>query len=37
MDNKYTEIDFYPGRNIEECVNELLRYKEKGKLVFWSF
>ncbi len=37
MDNKYTEIDFYPGRNIEECVNELLRYKEKGKLVFGVF
>ena len=37
MDNKYTEIYFYPGRNIEECVNELLRYKEKGKLVFGVF
>ena len=37
MDNKYTEIDFYPGRNIEECVNKLLRDKEKGKLVFGVF
>ena len=37
MDNKYTKIDFFPGRNIEECVNELLNYKEKGELVFGIF
>ncbi len=37
MDNKYTEIEFCPGRNIGECVNELLDYKEKGKLVFGTF
>lgn len=37
MENKYIEIDFYPGRNIEECVNELLKYKDKGELVFGIF
>lgn len=37
MSKIYNEIDFYPGRNIEDCVNELLKYKEKGQLVFGSF
>lgn len=37
MDKKYTEIEFGLGARIEECVNELLEYKEKGELVFGTF
>ena len=37
MNKSYRKIDFSPGRNIEECVNELLEYKAKGELVFGVF
>lgn len=37
MSKNYREIDFLPGRNIKECVNELLEYKVKGELVFGNF
>lgn len=37
MNKEYVEIEFSPGRNVEECVNELLGYKEKGELVFGTF
>jgi hypothetical protein len=37
MDNQYKEIEFCVGRNIDECVNELLVYKNKGELVFGNF
>lgn len=37
MSKNYREIDFFPGRNIKECVNELLEYKAKGELVFGVF
>ena len=37
MSKNYREIDFSPGRNIKECVNELLEYKAKGELVFGVF
>ena len=36
MEN-YKEIEFNPGDTIEDAVNELLKYKEKGKLVCGSF
>lgn len=35
--NNYKEIDFDCGATIEECVKELLVYKEKGILVFGKF
>lgn len=37
MDKEYTKIDFPLGRSVEECVNVLLGYKEKGQLVFGIF
>lgn len=37
MDKKYREINFSLGSNIESAVNELLKFKEKGKLVFGEF
>ena len=37
MDKKYIEIDFMVGSTIEECVNELLKYKKSGKLAFGIF
>lgn len=36
MNENYEEIDLL-GRNIKECVNELLEYKKIGKLVFGVF
>ena len=36
MENKYTEVELN-GYNIESCVNELLEYKRKGKLVYADF
>lgn len=37
MIKNYREIHFFLGRNIKECVNELLEYKAKGELVFGNF
>lgn len=34
---KYEEIEFLVGNTIEHAVNELLNYKEKGKLVCGDF
>ncbi|EOU1989999.1 hypothetical protein BFS06_11470 [Clostridium perfringens] len=34
---KYKEIKVLPGVTIDEYVNELLMYKEKGELVYGSF
>lgn len=37
MNKKYEEIDFLPGKTIEKAVEELLSYKEEGKLVCAEF
>lgn len=37
MDKKYEEIEFVVGNTIEQAVNELLSYQEKGKLVCGEF
>jgi len=37
MNKKYEEIDFIAGSKIADCVEELLSYKTKGKLVFGNF
>lgn len=37
MDKKYKEIDFMAGSKIADCVEELLSYKAKGKLVYGNF
>jgi len=37
MDKNYRKIEFDCGCNIENAVNELLRYKEKGRLVYGEF
>ncbi|WP_374723605.1 hypothetical protein [Calidifontibacillus erzurumensis] len=37
MDRKYEKIDFFLGITLEQAVNELLSYKEKGKLVCGEF
>lgn len=37
MGKKYGKIDFSLGSTIEEAVNELLKYKNKGKLVYGKF
>ena len=37
MDKKYEQIEFFAGDTIEQAVNELLSYREKGKLVCAEF
>lgn len=37
MDKNYREITFSLGSNIESAVNELLEFKEQGKLVYGEF
>lgn len=37
MDKNYLAIDFLAGNTIEAAVKELLKYKEKGKLVCGDF
>ncbi|MDU2121885.1 MAG: hypothetical protein E7E64_05060 [Clostridium celatum] len=37
MRKKYEIIEFYAGSSIEDCVNDLLRYKLKGELVCGAF
>lgn len=37
MNTNYKEIDFNYGARLEECINELLQYKEKGILVYGTF
>ncbi len=37
MDKNYKEIEFMIGSNIESAVKELLKYKEKGILVYGDF
>lgn len=37
MTNTYETIDFFGGNTLEECINELLSYKEKGVLVCAEF
>lgn len=37
MDKKYREINFSLGSNIESAVNELLKFKEQGRLVYGEF
>ena len=37
MDKAYTEIQFALGSTIDDAVNELLKSKEEGKLVYGSF
>lgn len=37
MSKDYGEIKFTLGSTIEQAVNELLKHKKKGKLVFGKF
>lgn len=37
MNKKYEQIDFFAGNTVEQAVNELLSYREKGKLVCGEF
>jgi hypothetical protein len=37
MDKKYEQVDFLPGSTIEQAVNKLLSYREKGKLAVAKF
>ncbi|WP_017470627.1 hypothetical protein [Amphibacillus jilinensis] len=37
MDKKYEQVEFLPGSTIDHVVNELLSYREKGKLVSAEF
>ena len=37
MDKNYEKINFPLGSSIEQAVNELLNYKERGKLVYGKF
>ena len=37
MDKKYKQIEFFAGNTIEQAVNELLTYKEKGQIVYGKF
>ncbi|MGN8647894.1 hypothetical protein ACTNEO_05065 [Gracilibacillus sp. HCP3S3_G5_1] len=37
MDKKYGELEFLPGSTIDHVVNELLSYREKGKLAAAKF
>lgn len=37
MNKKYEKIEFFAGNTVEQAVNELLSYKEEGKLVCGEF
>lgn len=37
MDKKYKQIEFFAGSTVEKVVNELLSYRDKGKLVCGDF
>jgi hypothetical protein len=37
LDKKYVKIEFTPGNTIEQAVNELLSYKQHGKLAYGEF
>lgn len=37
MNKKYEQVEFFAGSTVEEAVNELLNYKQKGKLVCGEF
>ena len=37
MEKDYERIHFLPGSKVEEAVNQLLEYREKGKLVYGVF
>ncbi|WP_416729221.1 hypothetical protein [Fictibacillus sp. JL2B1089] len=37
MDKKYEQVEFLPGSTIDEAVNQLLSYREKGKLATAQF
>jgi hypothetical protein len=37
MNKKYEQVDFLLGSTIEQAVNELLSYREKGKLAVGKF
>lgn len=37
MDKKYEQIGFFAGNTIEQAVNELLSYKQQGKLACGEF
>lgn len=37
MDKKYVKIEFIPGNTIEQAVDELLSYKQHGKLAYGGF
>lgn len=37
MEKKYEEIDFICGYTIRDCVNELIKYKYKGRFVYGVF
>lgn len=37
MDEKYGQVGFPLGSTIEQAVNELLSYREKGKLAVGKF
>jgi hypothetical protein len=37
MDKKYEQVEFLLGSTIEHIVNELLSYREKGKLAVAKF
>lgn len=35
--NNYKEIEFDCGETIQECVNELIQYRDRGQMVFGTF
>lgn len=37
MDKKYVKIQFALGGTIDQAVDELLRYKQQGKLAYGKF
>lgn len=37
MDEKYEKVEFTLGASVEEAVNELLNYKQRGKLAYGKF
>ncbi|EWG08876.1 hypothetical protein [Cytobacillus firmus] len=37
MDKRYEQVEFLPGSTVEHVVNELLSYREKGKLAVAKF
>ncbi len=37
MDKNYLEVRFMLGNTVEEAVNELLKYKERGQLACGKF